>query len=1085
MKKTLLLWLFGLLLTTQVFAQNRSLSGTVKDATTGEALIGVNVTGKGTTIGTVTDIDGKYTLELPKDVTALVFSYVGYTNLEKTILSLTVDAAMAAEGNQLEELVITALALERNKNSVGYANQTVKSEDLNKVVQRSALNALQGKVAGVNITQASGAVGASTRIVLRGESSLTGGNNALIVVDGIPISNSGSAGGGGQGDERNYVDFGNRGNDINPEDIESMTVLKGPAATSLYGSRGAAGVVLITTKKGTTRDKKGVKVGISSGVTFDKPYIVLKRQDKFGQGYASCNCAGTDFNTGENFSWGPRLDGVVRPWTSPVLVNGQLTQLSKPYSAVKNQLQSFFDLGITNRNSISFDGGSDKFNYYFSYTNLNNKGIIPHTYLKRNTFNANATANLSEKFSAEFGVIYTRTNQRGATEGGSFDNQVLYRPAYLDLIQTPVDIPVRELRDYNSPFHDFAGYYGTYNQNSYFILDNTFLLNNVDNVFGKASISYKPIKDLKLTARVGNNFILSNTQEKYPQYQYLPHDVWTDGVLEPHDRQDNFSAGLYSEGMDKRNELTIDVIANYSRELGKKKNFKIAVLGGYNYFEATRNQITGNTVGGLLIPGFYSLSNSSTFPETDNLSRHYRIFGAYGNLSVSYKNLLTIDYSARNDWSSTLPKGNNGFFYQAGSVSFVPTELFKQPNKWLSYAKIRANIGTTGKDAGTYLLNSVFVVNPAISTNDGGFNVGFPFNDQGGATLGNTIGSPNLSPELTTTYEGGVDLGLFNDRLNFEYTYYHSNHSKQIVNVNLPPSSGYLFQAFNIGKMVNKGHELMVKAKPFNLKQGYSMNLFFSFTKNINKVIKIADGIDELQIGALAVPGNHGPTTIVAAEGLPFGTYKAIDYLRDPAGNIIVNENGFPQIDLANPKYFGNYQPNYRLSFGGDINIKGFTMSVLFDYKNGGQFFSYSKSNTEFNGTSLTTVVNGSRDPIVFPNSVIQTAPGVFTPNTIPVGIYNYLEAAPSSTYLIDGTYLKLREASIGYTVPSKAFKNVPISSISLSLIGRNLMFWLPKENTFADPEVSGSGLNSDEVGVESVATPSTRSVGFDLKITF
>lgn len=1108
MKKSLLLWLFGLLLTTQVFAQNRTLSGTVKDAATGEALIGVNVTGKGTTIGTVTDIDGKYTLELPKDVNTLVFSYVGYTNVEKPVLSLKIDVTMSAEGKQLEEVVISALNVQKNKGSVVYSQNSVKSEDLNKVQNKSVLSALEGKVAGVNITQSSGAVGASTRVVFRGETSLIGNNNALIVVDGIPINNSVSTAGAGtdrrgNADRDNYVDFGNRGNDINPDDIESITVLKGPAATSLYGSRGSAGVLLITTKKGKAAkgDERPFKVTVGSSFAFETPYIILKRQDKWGSGYAS---AGYPFgpvgiNMGENFSWGEPLDGIPRPWTSlpldasgnPIpLTNGKFEQLVRPYSAVKDQLASFFDLGFTNKNNVSFEGGSDKFQFYVSYVNTNQKGIVPYTTFKKNSVLMNGNADFSEKINVNFQANYTNIKQRGATEGGyPFGQSTTGLPAYAMALQTPVNIPFTELRDYNSPYADFYGFYGQYTANPYFLLGESENSNSVDNFIGKVEVNYKPVKGLTLTARAGSNFISSLVTEKTPQYQYSNKLSWVDGFNSDFNGDNsagNYNPGGYKEDLIKRNVLNIDLLGNYTRELGKKKNFNINILGGLNTSDQRAAEVGGYTVGGLVIPGYYNFANSVNTAQAYNTTlTPYRLIGLLGNVSVGYKNVVHVEYSARNDWSSKLASGKNSYFYQSGGVSFLPTELFKTPNKWLTGLKIRGDIGTTGNDPYTqYLTQSYFTTNGTLVDNGGTYDIRWPFNGYSGSRPSTLIGNPELRPELTLTWEVGADIDLFQDRLHTEYTYYDQNSRDQIVEINIAPSSGYARTPINVGRVTNKGHELLVRAVPYK-NSWMEWDVFGTWSRNRNKVVKVSDASDEIVITSSIIPyAAEGTSAIVAKEGMAYGTFKVTDYLKDPNGNIVVNpSSGIPLQDLTKFSYISP-EAKFRYGFGTDLTIKGLSVHVQFDGRLGGKFMSVSRISTDFNGTAYETGMN-NRQTFVVPNSVVQNSDGTYSPNIIKTTNYEYFSNEPASNGIVDGSYLKLREVSLRYSLPAKAFGKAPIKGVTFGVYGRNLKYWLSKSNQFADPETSGFGLNGNGQNIESQNTPSTRSYGFDFSITF
>lgn len=1062
MKKTLLLWLLGLLFTVQVYAQNRSLSGTVTDAATGEALIGVNVTGKGTTIGTVTDIDGKYTLELPKDVNTLVFSYVGYTNVEKPILSLVINATMASDAKVVDEVVVTALAIKREARSTGYTTNTVKSDDFNKTAT-DVFGALQAKTPGLSINNISGQMGASARIVVRGPSSFSGSNNALIIVDGVQVNNN--VANGFENNSGENVDFGNRGLDIDPNNIEAVTVLKGGAATALYGVRGKYGVIMITTKSGKSMAKEDKKfsVTLNTGVTFDKVYLQIKRQNQFGQGYDNVP------DPIENFSWGPAFDGVVRPWTRAVTTPNGVSQLIRPYSAIKNQLEDAFNIGTTFKTGVSVEGGSDKYTYFLSYNNVKNNGIFDNQFYKRHNITANASAKFSDKISSKFSIQYARIDQRQVTNAGSSN----FNAPYQSFLQQAINIPINELRDYNSIYHDFLGYYGGYTPNPYYIMNHENNDAKIDNIIGSAEVEIKPVDYISLLGRIGTNFTLTNITQESPKFTYP------------------FSSaagiGRYVEEYDKRNQLTLDFIASFNKNVIKDLN--INAMAGYNFQDGRVNNLQSSTQGGLVIPGFYDLSNSSSTPFVDNAGLHTRLFGVYGSVGVGYKNLIFANYSARNDWSSTLPAKNNSFFYQSGDVAFVPTELIKKDkfkqNEWLSYWKIRASVGTAGGDPGAYATTTYFLANPRFDDYlEGNYPVQFPvigLNGQTvpGYTLDNTLGNPELEPEKTFSWDIGTDMTFLKEYVNLEYTYYQKIDKNLIVNVELPASSGYRFTSVNIGKMSNKGHELLLNVYALkNIKNsGVDWKFNFSFTKNNNKVVKVSEQSDEISL-------NTGGVQVVAKEGMPFGTFKALDFERDSLGRIIVNEQGAP-IAAVDYNYFGSYQEKYRIGLGSTFSWKGLTVNVQFDIKKGGQFYSGTKSATDFNGTSLTSMVN-NREPYIIPNSVVDNGDGTYSPNTTPLtNLFTMVGSYPESQDLIDASYVKLREASISYTVGKKHLKNVPINAISIGLVGRNLKFWLPKENVFADPESNSFGQNGNVQGMEFSQSPTTRNIGFDFKIQF
>lgn len=1058
----------------------------------GESLIGATVAVKGTSVGTRTDTEGKYTIQAPAGATTLVVSYTGYQTQEVAIgASNTIDVTLPS-GNQLSEVVITATGLRRNASDVVYANQTVNSADLNSVANRSALNALQGKVAGVKIGSASGAVGASTRVVLRGETSLTQGNNALIVVDGVPINNSNASGGGGTGkagDRDNYVDFGNRGNDINPDDIETVTVLKGPAATTLYGSRGGSGVILITTKKGKSSDRANVSV--TSSYSAEQAYVLYKNQQNFGSGYASCNgCGGaTAIFMGENFAWGAPFDGRLIPWTAipidgdgnPIpLSNGKIEQLVRPYSAVKNNIQNFFDIGHTWRNNVTIDGGNDKFTYYLSYTNFKNDGIVHNTELNKHNILFNGAAKFSSKLSSTFSMSYSKSNQRGATEGGYPFGYSSGTPAMAFVTQTPPNIPFNELRDYNSPYADFKGFYAMYSINPYYILDKQDVRNSVDNVISSVSLTYTPIQYLSITGKVSTNFITSNVTEKNPKFDYVSALTWSDGDLVDGGRGGStFSLGSYKESTNRITDLIYDANVNYERPIGE--DFKFSGTLGFNSIEQGNRFVQGTTVGGLVIPEFYDLTNSAQEPRATAVSAKYRIMGVFFNTSLGYRNWLFGEYSARQDYSSTLPTGKRGFFYQGGGLSVVPTSLPSVTLGPVNYLKFRAGVGTAGKDAPQYRLNSYYGLNPTLLDLGDDYQIRFPFNDVPAAQKGARIGNPDLKPELSVTSEVGTDIGFFNNRLELEYTYYHINSKNQIVDVNVPWSSGYNIVPLNIGRIVNQGHELSVRINPIRTKN-VNWRLYGSWSKNKNvvkEIIKNDSDNDELVIynGLVHFTG-HGSLNLIAAEGQPFGTFKGTNYVYDDQGHIVVDGNGNPK-QSAQLEYLGSYQPDFLATLGTELTLfKHFSVRALLDGRKGGLFYSGTKVSTEFNGTASTTLIN-NREPFVIENSVNVDG----SANTTETQAYAYFKAQPASSFLLDGSYLKLRELAISYSLPSKnlgVFKGITIGAFA-----KNLKYWVAKENTFADPEVGGVGGSSDAVGIETTTTPTSKSFGAELRLNF
>ncbi len=1058
-------------------AQTKTITGTVTSAEDGTPIPGVSVSVKGTTLGTVTNVDGEFELKVPTDAEALMFSFVGMATQEVALEGRTnISVEMEPQTIGVDEVVVTALGVtNRNAREVVYATQTVNSEQLLSTPTKTALEGLRGKTAGVKLSTGSGSVGASTRIVLRGESSLTGNNNALIVVDGIAIDNSTTAG-GAEASTTGYSDFGNRFNDLNPNDIESVTVLKGPSATSLYGSRGAAGVVLITTKKGSKG--KEMRINYNGSYSRESAIILLQRQNRFGQGYDN-----THFDSGENWSWGPALDGVVRPWTSPIDSDGDgsLEALIRPYSAVENQLKDFFNTGLTQNHNFNISGAKEGFTYFASYGNTSQDGILDNTYYDRNNITFNASANLSEKLRSDFKVSYANVRQNTVQEGSrAFEGNNAYAMA----VQSPINIPFTELRDYNSPFHDIDGYWGSYSSvNPYYILNEYGNEANIDNLLGNASLTYEILEELSITGRFGGNIVNTNTDVWTPPFTPSEQLVWTDNLQVATRNTKHESLGGYNRYAKKTENIDALAIANYSKTFGE--DISLDASAGYSFFQRKVESLTGSTVGGLTVPGVYNLANSVATPSSEQYKSKYMLYGALANATIGYQNAAFLELSIRNDWSSTLPADNNSFLYGAVGTSLIFTDLFNIENDVLNMGKLRASWGTTGKDADLYLLDSYFIGNPTI-VGLGDYALFFPKAGVPGFTLGNRIGNPSLKPELTETYEVGTDLGFFKDIVSLSYTYYKSVHADQIVVVSLPRSTGYTQTAVNIGEMVNKGHELTLSLRPLNtVVNGLDFEMFATYSKNDNEVKKITDELDELTIGTF---GFAAGTTVdlVAKEGLPFGTFKGNNFKYNDEGQVIVDANtGFP-VYPDDDEYLGNYQPDYLMNFGVNATYKGFGFRMLFDMKQGGKFASQTKYNTEFNGTNVNTTIY-NRQPFIIPNSVIENEDGSYSENTIPVTeqeMYTNYDV-PVITQLIDASYLKLREVELSYTLPRKFLNKTFVDNARLGVYGKNLWYWLPSENKYADPEVNGPALTGNAQGIETTQTPSSRSLGVNLLLSF
>ena len=1045
----------------QAQAQSKRVAGTVKDASTKEALFGVTIGVKKLSVSAFTDADGHFSINLPDSVKSVSFRMFGYKPKDYPVADSMVVSLMP-EALQLDETVVTANAIKREKRSLGYSTQQVSNEDLTKGQNTNVITALQGKVSGVNITSATGGPGTSNRIVLRGGSSLTGSNQALMVVDGIPIDNSNFRNGD---DLNNQVDYGNRANDLNPDDIENVSVLKGPAAAALYGSRASNGAIIITTKHGRnmTNENKKMDITFSSGVTFSRVLKLPKFQHEYGQG----DLHGTEDDRRENFSWGLPFDGEYRPWGQ--IINGE--QRVKKYEDQPNNVKDFFTTGFTYNNNLAISGGNDKTTYFLSVNALNNKGIVKTTGYNKYSVRFNGTTELNNKFSSSISVNYTSSNSDnpggGQGAAGIFNN----------LVQTPRDIVITDSKDLDNPFNGYDdvtgtyGFYGAYTMNPYFVLKNNRNTNKVDHIQGNTTLNYKATPWLTITERIGGDVYSDRRYQKWKKYSYTPIDPFWAG-------NDQVSQGKYSEDLYNVNEITNDLMLNINKEINK--DFKVYGTLGHNVYQRTQTNLFAETnqQGGLAIAGYYNISNSNGAPNTTNATFKRRLIGVYGDVNAAYKNMLFVGVTARNDWSSTLPKSNRSYFYPSVNASFVFSELLSDSirNGWFNYGKVRASYAKVGKDAGEYLTSSIF----NKTTIDGGFGTTTtPFGDVNAFTQGDRIGNANLKPEITTSFEIGTELSFFKDRLGFDFSYYVNNSRNQIINVPVSNASGYTSNTINTGRIENKGIELLLRGTPISTSKGFKVDVVGTFTKNKNKVVEIMDGVDQITLGGFS------RMAVVAQEGQPYGSFYGIDLMTDGNGHVVVDSaTGMPQT-TTNSVILGNYQPRWIASLGATLTYKSFSFSFMFNTKQGGSFYSHTKGTMAFVGTSQETA-EGGRDPKVWENSVYMNSQGEYVTNSTQMyDPYDYFtNVIPDGRHIIDASFVKLSTVDFSYRIPKKYLSKTPFGAISIGLFGNNLFIWTHKTNVYSDPEMSSSGSGNVQ-GFEFSATPSQRNFGFNAKFNF
>jgi TonB-linked SusC/RagA family outer membrane protein len=1061
MRKILLIgFLSCVVMINHAIAQERTVSGIVTATEDGGPLPGVNIVIKGTANGTVTDSEGKYTLSVPTAGGTLIFSFIGLVTQEIEIGQRgNIDLKMQQDMTQLGEVVVTAMGVERKQAALGYSATTVSSQELTQGRSFSPINSLQGKVAGVIINSSSGQPGASSFVTIRGINSIGGNNNPLYVVDGVPINNTFNNFTSDANNANRQQDFGNRANDINPDDIESVTVLKSASATALYGSRAANGVILITTKKGKTGDK--LKVNLSSSVTMSTPLRLPKIQEKFGQGWNAVD----DYT--QNGSWGPAFDGKQRVWGNVVDNSQQL----KEYKALPSSVRDFYDVGKAYMNTVSVSGGADKVSYYFSYGNTQENGIIPtdaDSY-KRNTFSFRG-AYTGNKLSVSSSINYFLKNAKAVTVGQGSNGATLFQ----ELIQIPTDLSIVDMKDYNSKFNNIDNFYTPYNQNPYFVLNengNKFVENRIQ---GNLTFDYKFNDWLSATWRLGTD--VANSQVK----------DWI-AIARFNDDGPNGTSTDVPGTVFNRTRFAREVNSDFLINLNKKISSKLALNAfvGHNVNQRSQDDFDAYA-SNLSVPGFYNLANSTNSPTVNTTLSNRRIIGVYGQAELAYNDYLYFTVLARNDWSSTLPKGKNSYFYPGANVSLIFTDMFPAISGALSYGKVRFSVGQTGRDANPYGVKNVFTPS-SVALPFGQLN--FPLNGVNAYEVDNQVGNVNLRPEITTEYEVGTELKFLQGAIGVDLTLYNKTTRDQILPVQLPNSTGYTTFFSNLGKIQNRGIELLVTVSPVKT-SNFSWTVASNWTINRNKVLELTQGLDEFLINSTY------NINMVAMKGQPIGVFKAPKYATDASGHVIVNAQGIPNAS-ADDEIIGNIQPDFITGLTNQFTFKNFGLAFTFDYRQGGKMYSYTKRLMEFVGNSTNTLYN-DRLPFIVPNSVKQDGVDdndnpVYVENDIPVNMNNVTEYFNSATnlalqrdHVIDRTFVKLREVVLSYNFPKSALQKTPITSLNVSLVGRNLFLWTPSSNNIIDPEITAyNGSSVQAFTGEFAVGPTVRSYGVSLKAGF
>ncbi|SDM12652.1 TonB-linked outer membrane protein, SusC/RagA family [Catalinimonas alkaloidigena] len=1030
-----------------VCAQSRRISGTVVSVSDELPLPGVNVTVKGTTQGTITDVEGRYVLEVPADAETLVFSFVGYESQDIPINNRTVlDVSLQEDIAQLTEVVVTANAIERERRDLGYSVATVEGENLTRARDPNVLSTLAGRVAGVRVQSQSGTPGGSVRVQIRGAKSLGASpSEPLFVVDGMPINNSSY--GGTRSDVINGGnDWGNRVGDLNADDIASVSVLKGSAAAALYGSRAANGAVIITTKRG----RKGTKaqVSVNSTVRFDN---VLKLPDLQNE-YAPGNFGLYDDNLAAG--WGPRISDVQNQRFLDY--KGDSIQLR----AYPDNLRDFFQTGRTLLNNVAISGANDAINYRFSYTNTDQKGVIPYSGLKRNNFSLNAGGKLSDKISTQATVQYIRTEAFGRPRQGSNDPNILISSLYL----LPRTYDMQELRD--NQFDENGEPLGiNTNQtsnNPYYVAQYNQVSNRVENVIGRGEVSYTPVDWITLSAAAGTNFFYEDRL-----------NIVTKGT------KGNLNGQFTTQDIFRR-EVQTDLIARINRQLSSDLTLNVILGHQINQRSFRRNRLNAQQ---LSVKGLYNYANAANV-ASENRQSLQRLYGVYGDISLDYKGWLNLNVTGRNDWTSTLPKSNNSYFYPSVNTSFIFTDALKLQNAILSYGKLRANWANVGSDTDPYQL--LFTYQPAadlftqfLSNNT--FPHGGQLAFQGPITI---PPGDNLKPQNQVEWEIGTELGFFDGRITLEANYYDQRTEDQIIAVSIPQSTGFDNKFINAGTVQNRGFEALLAANPFRSESGWSWDFLVNFSTNRQTVKDLPPDLTDYNLTS----GFSG-LSVRAAPGESFGLYGN-DWQRDPNGNIIINPNSGLPLAGDGRERLGNIFPDWMMGINNTLTYKGISLGFLVDIRQGGVIFSRTVQGLRGSGLAAETLVNRG-ETFVVPGVLAQQDAGgnvSYVPNTVPVpSMQQFWEAwtdnSITSTGIFDASYIKLREIRLGYTLPTALLSPTFIKKVDIGVEARNV--WIIKDHVpHIDPELNFFGNSLNGEGVEFYSVPSTRSIGFNVRVT-
>jgi|WetSurMetagenome_2_1015567.scaffolds.fasta_scaffold17175_2 TonB-linked SusC/RagA family outer membrane protein len=1006
--------------------QQKGITGKVTDSK-GDALTGVNVILKGTTIGAITDIDGKYIINVPGGNGVLIFSFIGYTSKELTLDgSSTYDIALSEESLTLNEVVVTALGIKREKKALTYSVSEIGGEAFSKAIEINLGNALSGRVAGVTASGTTGGPAASSRVIIRGNGSLNGDNQPLYVVNGMPITNSNPGSAGTYGG----IDRGDGLSSINPDDIASISVLKGGTAAALYGSRAANGVILITTKSG--RAQKGIGIQYNTSYTYDQVINLLDWQYEYGSGGGGiAPTTQTGAIAFGRTSWGAKLDGsqVIQP-------DGEL----RPYSAQKNNVKNFYQSGSTFTNSIAFEGGNETANFHFSTSNTDNKAIVPNNTMNRKTFNLGVNATLAKKLIFEGNAQYSTEEVKNRTYLADFQ---LNPNAGAQLIATNIDVrtlsPGFGEDGYETLWSDYI-----YATNPYFAINKIKNGDNTKRFIGSFKSRYNITDFLYASVRVGLD------------------QVDMDGyAITPTGTAFN-NRGQMSTDNSLRSESNIEGTLGFNKDFGQ---FSVNILTGGNQM---KNQYSGINLGSgqFNLPFQYFIGNGSS----QTFSKAYSELGInslFASADIDFNNYIYMSLSGRNDWFSTLDASNNNLFYPSVGLSFVASEAWKSKPNWMDYAKIRTSWAQVGGGApNPYSIYQTYIADAVT-------HLGQTLMSVSSATIPSL-----LTPYTSTTLEAGLEMRVLKDRLSFDLTVYDRTTTDDIVNAAIPESSGYTSVALNVGKMRNRGVEVMLSGTPVKSGNGLSWDLSLNVAYNDNKVIKISDGLTSLMLPGATTRTLNG--WIYHFEGQPFGMVAGYKQLTNADGQLVFNKtSGLP---VAGPlQALGKGVAPLAIALNNNVRFKNFNLSFLLDSRWGGSIYSATNAyGTDF-GVNKMTTDNNIRETGIEVSGVDQNG-DPYSATISAEKYYRGIAYSITDQFVESADFIKVRSFTFGYNLPASILSKTPVKSANISFVGRNLLILYNAAKNI-DPESNYN--NSNAQGLENFGLPTTRSYGFNLSLSF